>query len=111
MDEQKSTVNNSKLFKFTEEQRLVMRDFYAKNQYPNEQEKENFSNQFGCTKKQINTWFTYTRQVIRKRNSSIPSKEHTVSLWARSFTSLKTDLYQDINRDFVFSRCFYGTFP
>ena len=67
-NEQHTTVNIVKFFKFSEEQRLVLRDFYGKNQYPNKQEIENLSSQFGCTKKQINSWFTNTRQVMRKRN-------------------------------------------
>ena len=33
------------------------------------------------------------------------------SYWAQSFTSLKADLCQDINRGSAFSRCFNGTFP
>ena len=68
LNEQHTTVNIVKFFKFSEEQRLVLRDFYAKNHYPNKQEIENLSNQFGCTKKQINGWFTNTRQVMRRRN-------------------------------------------
>ena len=68
LNEQHTTVNIVKFFKFSEEQRLVLRDFYAKNQYPNKQEIENLSSKFGCTKKQINSWFTNTRQVMRKRN-------------------------------------------
>ena len=68
LNEQHTTVNIVKFFKFSEEQRLVLRDFYAKNHYPNKQEIENLSNQFGCTKKQINSWFTNTRQVMRRRN-------------------------------------------
>ena len=68
LNEQHTAVSIVKFFKFSEEQRLVLRDFYAKNQYPNKQEIENLSNQFGCTKKQINGWFTNTRQVMRRRN-------------------------------------------
>ena len=68
LNEQHTTVNIVKFFKFSEEQRLVLRDFYAQNHYPNKQEIENLSNQFGCTKKQINSWFTNTRQVMRRRN-------------------------------------------
>ena len=31
------------------------------------------------------------------------------AIWAQSFTSLKADLHQDINRGFAFSRCLNET--
>ena len=41
---------------------------------------------------------------------AIAAANRYVLLGAQSFTLLKSDLHQDINGGFAFSRCLYGTF-
>ena len=41
----------------------------------------------------------------------MPLKNRTGSLWSQLSTKLKSDLCQDINEGFAFSRCLIGTFP
>ena len=66
-------------------------------------------------KKIVSTYFSLKKFVSSWIGKKIilekPGPLFIYILWAQLFTSLKVDLYQDINRSFAFSRCLNGTFP
>ena len=53
--------NSKRLYKFTKEQLSILRNFYAKNSYPENMEREILANTIGATITQVKNWFSYMR--------------------------------------------------
>lgn len=55
--------------KFDSEQKIILKEFYEKIQYPNQQQKEKLAQKLECEVKDIQNWFTAYRFRNKKKGN------------------------------------------